>query len=68
MSFLRKGSEMKKIASTKMNSISSRSHTVFRIELQMVEKNIQTSRKLIKSSVINLVDLAGSEGVGKMQA
>jgi hypothetical protein len=34
----------------------------------MIEKNIQTSRKLIKSSVINLVDLAGSEGVGKMQA
>jgi len=34
----------------------------------MVEKNTQTSRKIIKSSVINLVDLAGSEGVGKMQA
>ena len=30
---LRKGSEMKKIASTKMNEKSSRSHTVFRIEL-----------------------------------
>jgi len=66
MNFLIKGSEMKKIASTKMNAISSRSHTVFRIERQMIEKNIQTSRKLIKSSVINLVDLAGSEGVGKM--
>ena len=34
----------------------------------MVEQNLQTKRKIIKSSVINLVDLAGSEGVGKMQS
>jgi hypothetical protein len=31
-----------------------------------MEKNTQTSRKIINSSEINLVDLAGSEGVAKM--
>lgn len=64
--FVDRGSENRKIGATKMNSKSSRSHTVFRIELKMIEKNTQTQRKIIKSSVINLVDLAGSEGVGKM--
>lgn len=64
--YLAKGNQLKKIAESKMNAQSSRSHTVFRMELQMVEQNTQTKRKIIKSSVINLVDLAGSEGVGKM--
>lgn len=68
MNLIYKGSENKKIASTKMNSKSSRSHTVFRIEMTMIEKNTQTERKIIKSSLINLVDLAGSEGVGKMNS
>jgi len=66
--YLTKGNQLKKISDSKMNAQSSRSHTVFKIELQMVELNTQTRRKIIKSSVINLVDLAGSEGVGKMQA
>lgn len=63
---LKKGNENRKVACTKMNSKSSRSHSVFTIHVQMSEKNTQTARNIIKSSVINLVDLAGSEGVGKM--
>lgn len=50
-----------------MNEKSSRSHTVFKFEVQMIEKNTQTARTIIKSSEINLVDLAGSEGVGKTE-
>ena len=51
-----------------MNEKSSRSHTVFRIHIQKIEKNIQTTRTTITNSEINLVDLAGSEGAGKMHA
>lgn len=65
---IEKGRDNRKMASTKMNAKSSRSHVVFRIEVKLQEKNIQTRRRIIKSSIINLVDLAGSEGVGKMNA
>lgn len=53
------------IAETKQNEKSSRSHTVFRIHIDNIEKNVQTGRNIIKTSQINLVDLAGSEGVSK---
>jgi centromeric protein E len=55
---------VRNIAETKLNETSSRSHTVFRI-------NIQSSCAKdgsIKISQLNLVDLAGSEGVSKTQA
>ena len=64
---IQKGTDIRKIAATRMNEKSSRSHTVFKFEVQMIEKNTQTARTIIKSSEINLVDLAGSEGVGKTQ-
>ena len=51
-----------------MNEKSSRSHTVFQILIEKIEKNVQTTRTTITSSEINLVDLAGSEGAGKMHA
>ena len=56
-----KGDELRIVADNKLNEASSRSHTVFRI-------NIQASNQKIKFSQLNLVDLAGSEGVSKTQA
>ena len=67
MQYIKKGNDIKIIAEHKMSDQSSRSHTVYKIEVMVMEKNTQTSRKIINSSEINLVDLAGSEGVAKMQ-
>lgn len=56
---LYKGLSKRKVASTKMNDFSSRSHTIFTINLYKKEGDI------IKHSKMNLVDLAGSENVSK---
>ena len=63
MSFMSKGDEARSIASTKLNEHSSRSHTVFRINIKSEGQDGK-----IKSSQLNLVDLAGSEGASKTQA
>jgi len=65
LQYLDVGNSNKKQADNKINDKSSRSHTVFRIELKISEENIQTRRIVINSSEINLVDLAGSEIVGR---
>jgi len=65
MYYLMKGDEQRKIAETRLNEKSSRSHTVFKISILLSEKNLQTGRNILRSSQINLVDLAGSEGVSK---
>ena len=65
MHYLLKGDEQRKIAETKLNEKSSRSHTVFKLSILMSEKNLSSSRSTIKTSQINLVDLAGSESVNK---
>jgi centromeric protein E len=62
------GNQLKIISTNNISEKSSRSHTVFRIELKVAEMNMQTGRSTIRLSEINLVDLAGSEGVGKTQA
>ena len=48
-----------------MNDHSSRSHTIFRLNLEIRQKN--RPDKIINSQ-INLIDLAGSEYIGKTQA
>ena len=63
MAIMEKGDEFRNIASTKLNELSSRSHTVFRINLKQ-----HTSDSTLKISQLNLVDLAGSEGASKTQA
>ena len=68
MHYLLKGDEQRKIAETRLNEKSSRSHTVFKISLLLSEKNLVTGRNQIKTSMINLVDLAGSEAVSKTQS
>ena len=56
------GERIRKVAGTAFNSISSRSHTVFKISLTL--SHITDSKsKIVKTSEINLVDLAGSEGI-----
>uniref|UniRef100_A0A8C8AWX4 Kinesin family member 15 n=1 Tax=Otus sunia TaxID=257818 RepID=A0A8C8AWX4_9STRI len=49
----------RRVASTSMNRESSRSHAVFTITVESMEKNNEIVN--IRSSLINLVDLAGSE-------
>lgn len=56
---LYKGLSKRKVASTKMNDFSSRSHTIFTINLYKKEGDI------IRHSKMNLVDLAGSENISK---
>ncbi|KAH0627232.1 hypothetical protein JD844_002737 [Phrynosoma platyrhinos] len=49
----------RRVASTSMNRESSRSHAVFTITVESIEKNNEVMN--IRSSQLNLVDLAGSE-------
>ena len=51
-----------------MNSKSTRSHTVFRIEVEIDDRIIQTGRHTIRTSQIQIVDLAGSEGASKTRS
>ena len=62
MGYMDKGDECRNIAATKLNELSSRSHTVFRINIRSEDQG------KIKISQLNLVDLAGSEGASKTQA
>lgn len=64
MSIMEQGDDVRNIAATKLNEQSSRSHSVFRINIQ--SKALQGDGST-KYSQLNLVDLAGSEGVGKTQ-
>lgn len=56
------GDDSRITAETKLNEQSSRSHTVFRINI--TSKQIDDESK-IRIAQLNLVDLAGSEGAGK---
>lgn len=62
-----KGDEFRQIAATKLNELSSRSHTVFRINITSNELNA-SGKGTKRVSQLNLVDLAGSEGASKTQA
>ena len=61
---MRVGGEARKVASTNMNQESSRSHSIFVINVE--QENRETKSK--KSGTLFLVDLAGSEKVGKTGA
>lgn len=64
MKYMFMGDEAKIIAETKLNENSSRSHTVFRINIQSKRKGDETNIRLAQ---LNLVDLAGSEGASRTQ-
>jgi hypothetical protein len=63
LEYMLKGDEVRNVAETKLNEVSSRSHTVFRFNLQSSPKF--GDKLKTKVSQLNLVDLAGSEGVSK---
>lgn len=64
LAYMEQGEQSRIIAETKLNEQSSRSHTVFRINVQ--SKPIGDESKL-RLSQLNLVDLAGSEGASRTE-
>lgn len=58
LDFYQRGIINRRTASTQMNEESSRSHSIFTIQLEMKNKNI------LKRSKLSFVDLAGSEKIG----
>ena len=65
MQLLNKGENNRIIAETKLNEKSSRSHTIFKINIEFyIKDNINNKEKKFFSQ-LNLVDLAGSENVSK---
>ena len=62
MELYKKGESHRKVAETQLNDKSSRSHTVFKIHLEI--KYISNTSKVL-NSMINLIDLAGSESVSR---
>lgn len=60
LELLSSGMKKRRVRKTNMNSISSRSHAIFTIYLE-----IRQSASEIRKSALNLVDLAGSEGFQK---
>lgn len=63
MDVLLRGDSSRAVAATNMNAVSSRSHSVFIMEVSQ-----RTPEGGTKSGRLNLVDLAGSEKVGKTGA
>lgn len=64
---LQHGSHKRKVAATKCNDLSSRSHTVFTITTY-VKRGSDSTDDYICSGKFNLVDLAGSENIGRSGA
>ena len=64
MQLLNKGENNRIIAETKLNEKSSRSHTIFKINIEFYLKDKNNKEKKYNSQ-LNLVDLAGSENVSK---
>ncbi|WVQ80021.1 hypothetical protein IAT38_002122 [Cryptococcus sp. DSM 104549] len=62
-----KGVQRRQTAETKMNTESSRSHTIFSITVHTKETGLQRE-DLLKVGKFNLVDLAGSEAIGRSGA
>ncbi|OCF35784.1 kinesin family member 11 [Kwoniella heveanensis BCC8398] len=64
-----KGVKRRQTAETKMNTESSRSHTIFSVTVHVRETNVHGGREdLLRIGKFNLVDLAGSEAIGRSGA
>ena len=59
--------QMRTVAATKMNDVSSRSHAIFQLRLTQ-QKTSPDGVTAERVSKINLVDLAGSERSGQINA
>lgn len=62
---LEKGHKKRTTASTRMNDVSSRSHSIFTIYLYRMDA---AKNEMVRISKMNLVDLAGSENIHKSGA
>ena len=65
MQLLNKGEANRIIAETKLNEKSSRSHTIFKINIEFFVKDKVNNKEKKYNAQLNLVDLAGSENVSK---
>lgn len=68
LALLNKGTQRRQTAETKMNSVSSRSHSIFTLTVQVKETSADKGEDLIRIGKFNLVDLAGSEAIGRSGA
>ncbi|WRT68693.1 uncharacterized protein IL334_005673 [Kwoniella shivajii] len=69
LTILDKGVKRRQTAETKMNTESSRSHTIFSITVHVKETSMRGGGEdLLRIGKFNLVDLAGSEAIGRSGA
>ncbi|WVO21392.1 uncharacterized protein IAS62_002700 [Cryptococcus decagattii] len=69
LGMLGKGVKRRQTAETKMNTESSRSHTIFSITVHVKESGMQRGGEdMLRIGKFNLVDLAGSEAIGRSGA
>lgn len=67
ITMLREGSHKRQVAATKCNDLSSRSHTVFTINVHIKRIN-EDGQEYLCVGKLNLVDLAGSENIQRSGA
>lgn len=69
LAVLRKGSQRRQVAETKLNTESSRSHSIFTLTVHVKETSIQKGGEdMLRIGKFNLVDLAGSEAISRSGA
>ncbi|KAJ1900157.1 Kinesin- motor protein [Kickxella alabastrina] len=69
MGFMQSGSIRRKVAATRCNDSSSRSHAIFTISVFIHERAVTAEGEdIVKIGKLNLVDLAGSENIGRSGA
>lgn len=67
LKFIEKGETNRKYAATAMNHHSSRSHTIFKLNVTSMQiENSSESNSITTESTLNFVDLAGSERVSSL--
>lgn len=67
LELLRNGTNKRQVAATKCNDLSSRSHTVFTITVNL-KRTTQSGEEYMSAGKLNLVDLAGSENIQRSGA
>ena len=65
---MNKGWKNRSTGATLMNADSSRSHSIFTINIEMMHTGLDSDDQHIRKGKLNLVDLAGSERQAKTQA
>ncbi|AET39709.1 Kip1p Ecym_4688 [Eremothecium cymbalariae DBVPG len=68
LKLLMEGSLKRKVAATRCNDLSSRSHTIFTITTNVTKIHPISGEQYVKIGKLNLVDLAGSENINRSGA